>query len=683
MSLKEVGQKLADLIEKPSFVPWFMLALSILSYGLLIPWLHFYIDDLIWAWTWETMGPAGLTKYFATNRPVWGLLYQVSLPFLTQSILVSHLFSLLVRWGSGLACWWLVQLIWPDRPRIALTAGLIFLLYPGFALQPIALTYGHLFLVYTAFLLSLALNILAIRRPKRFWVYTAAAAVLSLLNLLMLEFFFTLELVRLIFLWVISGECVHQSERAQRLLLTRSKHALMFALPYLFVLAGAVIWRTVIFKFQQHRYQLSLFDHLKAQPLLTVLQLLQKMATDLWETSLGAWEPAVRLLVGVNWRQFHGLATLAVIAVVLLFVLTLLYRGQKIPAQPKRSSLEVIMVGLAAMLLAGWPFWLTELDVQPVEFQSRFTLPFILGAALLLSGLIELLRVRWMRVGLLAIFLAAASGYHFQIANRFRLDWQTNQQLFRQIAWRIPSLTEGTTLFLTDFPVSYYNLAALSTELNWIYPAEERSPDLSSFIFYAREFDHQRPGALQASQPIGADNISAVFRGNTSQVLMAQFDLGRCFRLLDPELDGQDMTLSDPVRKAAQASDLRWVKVDAPSRVPPIHWFGDEPPANWCTYFEKAELARQRGDWETAARLGDEAQAAGFEPRDVMEKLVFIEAYAHTSQWQKAIEMSLNFDNREKQPMLCLLWQRIQDTAQSGEEKERAIQFIAEKGICP
>ncbi len=96
--------------------------------------------------------------------------------------------------------------------------------------------------------------------------------------------------------------------------------------------------------------------------------------------------------------------------------------------------------------------------------------------------------------------------------------------------------------------------------------------------------------------------------------------------------------------------------------------FGDEPQHGWCYYFEKADLARQMGDWELVSDLGDTAFAQGDYPNDPTERLVFIEGYARTGQWDKAREQTQKAAAITPllQPVLCRLWERIgQDTATS------------------
>lgn len=681
MKFSRSGQTFKSLLRRQGAVPLLLLAVSVLAYGLLIPWLHLYIDDWIWHWTWERLGAAGMARYFTTNRPALGWLYQATLPLLYPNILAYHLFALLMRWASALGFWWLLLLLWPQRPHTAAAGALLFLLYPGFALQPIALTYGHIFFTYLLFLLSLCFNLLALERaPLRqrrwFWWFTALGLGFSLANLFLMEYFFTLEAARLLLLWLVVGR--EPGGAWQRL-----RRTVLHALPYLLVFGGAVIWRVFLFPFQRYRYEYTLLEQLQSAPLQAFANLAAQVGADLLKVTFGAWLPALERLAQLKLPLASSLLTLLAAAGVLVLVLVMLLAQPAAPRKQPRWAVGALLLGLLSMLTAGWPYWLTGLQVQPLEFGSRFTLPFMFGAVLFWLGLLEWIGSRAVRAALLALALAAAGGYHVQIANDFRLDWQTNRQLFWQLAWRAPDLQPGTLLLLTDFPYFYYNNAAYATEVAALYPKPGDGDSLPYFVMFARNLSMESGGSLPPGMPVQADNVTAQFRGSTAQVIMLEFDQGQCLRLLDQNFDAADASLSEPVRQAAALSDLRWVVVDLPDDTPQTRWFGEEPPRGWCYYFEKAELARQRGNWQAAARLGDEAAAQGLSARDEMEKLVFIEAYAQVGQWHKALEISQGFADEGKRPMLCRLWQRIEQQAAETPDKAAALQVVRERAICP
>ena len=96
--------------------PLFLLALCLAAYGPLMTRLGFYWDDFPMNWIATTMGRAGLARYFSTNRPVWGLVYQLTTALLGSRPLTWQIFALLVRWVSGLSLWALLNLVWKDTP---------------------------------------------------------------------------------------------------------------------------------------------------------------------------------------------------------------------------------------------------------------------------------------------------------------------------------------------------------------------------------------------------------------------------------------------------------------------------------------------------------------------------------------------------------------------------------------
>jgi len=112
-----------------------------------------------------------------------------------------------------------------------------------------------------------------------------------------------------------------------------------------------------------------------------------------------------------------------------------------------------------------------------------------------------------------------------------------------------------------------------------------------------------------------------------------------------------------------------------------------EPAHGWCYYFEKADLARQLGDWETVTQLGDAAFALDDYPNDPVERFVFIEGYAHTTDWEKAVELSQASYKVSKNyvaPLLCKLWDRIErETKSTPEQKSTLVNVQSMFGCLP
>jgi len=75
-------------------------------------------------------------------------------------------------------------------------------------------------------------------------------------------------------------------------------------------------------------------------------------------------------------------------------------------------------------------------------------------------------------------------------------------------------------------------------------------------------------------------------------------------------------------------SETEKILTEEPSPKVPETLFGPEPDHGWCYYYEKATLARQRGDWNEVLQLSDEAASKGLKPYDLIEWMPFLQTYA-------------------------------------------------------
>ena len=113
--------------------------------------------------------------------------------------------------------------------------------------------------------------------------------------------------------------------------------------------------------------------------------------------------------------------------------------------------------------------------------------------------------------------------------------------------------------------------------------------------------------------------------------------------------------------------------------------YGTEPARGWCYYFQKADLARQLGDWEQVVKLGNSAFALNDYPNDPIERFVFIEGYAHVGDWGKAVELSQVSYKISKdfvRPPLCKLWDRIARETESTSEQNVTLDLVRNKFEC-
>ncbi len=682
LRIKNMLKKFAAMGISPRMIPLALFIVAFLAYGLLFRQLGFYWDDLPISWIRYHFDAHALQLYFASSRPLWGLLYQFTGNFLPDIPVYWQVFALILRWVTALLCWLIFLELWPERRRLALTIALFFLLYPGFNLQWVSYVYSHFYIVLSFFLLSYLLMFWAFRHPKYFWPLTIAAMLASAFNLWMMEYFFFLELMRPFIILVF----VQQNSLPEKKSDTKYLAFQTFTkwLPYLLTWLANVFYR--IFIFSNQDYKSSLLTDLRAQPFTSILTLVKSVFSDLWLVSAKAWALVFHFPVPATDGPLTTLFYIFVVVVTALLTAILLWRIRENAQQKYSFALWPIGLGFVTILVAGIPYWLAKFDVTLGFPADRFTISFMLGVGIFLAGLLELFPAR-VRMVLVVALVALAAGRQALWADSFRRDWTSQKTFFWQMTWRAPGLTPNTTVLMNVGPFNYYADNSLGAALNWIYAPDNRSAQIPYVLFYPTsrtQSGGSLPG-LQAGLPITYDYAIGKFSGNTSQVVAFYFQPPGCLRLLDPEIDSQNHFITDGsmMREAAKLSSSAWVKADLTARMPEV--YGPEPAHGWCYYFERADLARQMGDWASVVKLGDQAFKLNDYPNDPVERFVFVEGYAHVGNWARAKELAIESYKVSPTyvgPLLCKLLNRLDREIPADKDKQTSLNELHTKFSC-
>lgn len=649
-------------------IPLAFLIAAFVTYALFFWQLGFYWDDLPISWIRYQHGVDMMRQYFSTSRPVWGELYQVTTRLVPQIPMYWQLSAVFWRWAGVVVLWLIARILWPHRRSMAFVVSLLFLFYPGFNQQWVSFLSSHFFIVLFFFLFSYLLMLWSFLNSRRYWLLTLLGMAFSGLNVWMMEYFFGLELIRpfVIFFFLSQN---HNSNSA-RTLRQKGIATLKLWTPYLAVFIANVFYR--MFVFTNLAYQNVLLTEMRTSPVSAIINLVREVIQDLWIVSMQAWG---QVLVFPN-PAADGLRTMLYYISVVLFVglLVIVFRV-KGEGTDRRSAWWGVGLGLIAMIVSGAPYWLAQLEITLGFPSNRFTISFMLGVSLFIGALLELLPVR-VRLFISTILIALAAGRQALWAESFKRDWTTQKNMFWQMLWRAPGLAPGTLVMMNEGALNYFADNSLGAALNWIYDPDNRTEPIPYAFFYPKSrLGGSLPG-LEAGLPIPFTFLIGDFTGNTSQTVAFYYQPPGCLRLLDPQIDANNRLIPDDslMRDAAKLSSTALILPEGKSSMPGI--YGPEPDHGWCYYFEKADLARQTGDWEEVVQLGDIAFALGDYPNDPVERFVFIEGYAHNGDWKKAVELSQTSYKVSKSyvgPLLCKLWDRIEREVESTPELNTAL----------
>ena len=661
---------------RPSII---LFVIAFLAYGLLIPQLGFYWDDLPITWIRYELGPEALTQYFSTNRPVWGVLHQFTTGVIPQVPAYWQVFALLWRWVGAVVVYAIVARLWKEKSQSALGVALLFLVYPGFNQHWAAYLYSHFFMVLFFFLVSILCMLLAKESSQHYWSWTVVGMIFSALNLWMMEYFYVLELVRIgAILTAVRDEALSLRERILR--------ALKLWIPYLGVFILSVLFR--LFVFNNQVYGMGLTGQLRSAPVETIQALAQSIRLSLRLVLKNAW---------LQMFEFPNIATndslmnsyyLVIVVAILLGAAGFLLIPRDASQTTRKNltdGLWIIGLGALAVFLAGWPFWLIGFKPSLAWPASRFTLPFAFGVSLIYGGLIGLIPWEKLRIAFLVALVSLAVGKQYLTSHDYRQDWTAQKNLFWQMSWRAPGLKPDTLVLLNEGALNYYADNSLSAALNWIYAPDNHGSHIEYVLFYPKTRLGNALPKLERDLPVYFDYLAGEFNGNTSQMLAMYYAPPGCLRILDSDIEGRNRLIPENslMRFAANFSDPGLIVNEPRVKMPAV--YGPEPVHDFCYYFQKADLARQFGDWDSVVKYGETALSLSDHPYDPAEQFIFIEGYAHAEEWQRAVDLSEKA--YEVSPeivgrMLCRLWRRIGAETASGLERGEALSEMEKMLAC-
>lgn len=650
------------IIESPILIWIGLLVLCCFSYAPLISTLGLYWDDWPSLWFLKMFGPTIFPQAFAGDRPAQGWLFVLTSAIFGESLLAWHVFGILARWFSGLALFWTLSALWPNHKTQTLWVTALFLVYPGFLQQYIPITYGHQFLILSLFFISIATMIWSVRTPRLYWPLTALSLLISVFSMFALEYFFGLEFLRPAILWIILR--TQKAGSRQRFTATLKRW-----LPYLAANVLFLIWRLT---HPTPRGEVILFNNLAADPGGTLLNLIRTIAQDLYEASLLAWGSIFRYLNFTSQKQAVTLAYLGVVASVSIVVFALIYlqhrRSQaQVNVESSRSwSLQAIPLGLYALILSGWPIWVTDLHLELQVPWDRFTQPMMLGSCLLIVGLFDLLiRPYLPKAILISLLVGLGAGAQFHYALAYRQDWTAQRTFLWQFAWRVPQLEPETLLLSADLPFLISSDNSLTAAFNWIYAPDLDSEQMPYLLYDINARLGNRLPALETDIPINQEYRATRFDGSTSQALVFYYSPPRCLKVLDLYADRHYPNKPGVVVLALPLSRLDLILPGSPDSPRLPLFLGPEPKHNWCYYFEKIDLAVQFEKWEQAARLADQALKSKSElTRDNAPELIpLIIGYAQAGEFDKAVDTSLLADRLSDKMhyYLCDTWYYLEN----------------------
>jgi len=649
---------------KLSVYAWLFLII-VLCFGILIPKLRFYWDDLPYLYQYAAFGPSGFPEFVASDRPFSAWIFSATTFLFGFNPIGYHVLALFLRWICAILFFEIIQLIWKDNFEANLAAASIFAVYPGFLQQPIALIYNHHLSVFAFLLLSMYLMVLNSLREKHSFLLMSISVLLSI-GMFSIENFATLEMIRPFILWKVLKEKKPSLKNKERAI-----QILRIWIPYLLIFTAFVIWRVAIFKFPT--YKPTIFSSFFKDPASALQSLVARIPKDFITVSLGAWT-----------RSFHfypignfGVSTTYLLWALLVFtflasmsVFHYWMRRKSNASNPKgtiKTIIEMLVSSLLLFILSASIVWALDLPLK-IEFAwDRMTIAFIPSIALLAGGLIGVFRkIKAIQLLLISLLISFSVGSHFETAMSYKRAWETLENFISQLSWRVPSLEENTILIASEVGLKYYSDNSLTSPVNLMYSNDNFTNQLSYLVYYTdvdRRYDVWFEESIN-NQEINKPYRSFHFSGNSADIIAFLFQPPGCLKILDRKYSN---SITNPNLSSRQIDEIPFSKIDRiaaqPAHTPFERLFGHQSTETWCYYFEKADLARQFGEYKEIVRLGDAAINSSQLPRIASEWFPFLEGYLWEANWKRSEWIIENIQSSEENfsDGICYTLQRIKN----------------------
>lgn len=662
-----------------------ILALGLLTYLPYIFQLGFYQDDWPNLYFQFVQGNEGTWLFHAYDgRPLSGWFYQALFPLLGYRPLTWQVFTLAARLLTTFTLVLVLLEIWPAHRRSVTLTALLFLVYPVFMQQPISVTFSAHWVSFFCVWLSFYLMFLSIRRPAWFWPLTILGMLVSGVGYVLEEFFIGVELLRPVLLYLYWNNCTPPAQ-------SRARFILKYTAPYALVWFAFVVWRTELIQLPvADRNETFVLSRLLAAPLKQGWQLLQWAVQDFVQVAAFSWSKTIDPAI-IEWNTPAQLAAwgMAALAAAGTFWLGSM-RSWWMPVEgtPQKTFWrQALGLGVLGMLLGMAPGWLVARQVSSVDglWNDRFGMASMWAGGLLIVAVLEAwINSPRVRLGIVAVCIGLGVALHATNLNDYRWAWTYQSRFYSQLAWRAPAL-EANTLILSDGEVfSKMGVYPTSFALNVLYPQSD--PEQPSYWFIPiRKFFGTRIDQMLDGVDFSYEKWQARFSGNSRQSIVVRYENqeNSCVWVLS-ERDLLNPLLSDTTRIALAASDLSRIRTDGTPGYPSAEVFGAQSTATWCYYYEKADLARQFGQWEEVNLLWDEAQSLNFSPGVNMELTPFIESGLVTGRWQQAIDLTDTIYKTIENvgPYLCSIWTQSTHAAAVPQEYQEQYQTLMDDLAC-
>ena len=609
---------------------------SSVAYLPLVGKLGYYYDDWYLMYSAGAYGPGVFWDIFSIDRPLRALVMIPAYLLFGGSPLYYNLSAYFFRVVGALALLWSLNMLWPGKRSVTTLMSLLFLIYPGFLSQPNAIDYQSHIVSFAAALVSVGLTLKAILSENHIAkvLCHATSILLGWFYLSQIEWYISIEFFR----WA----CIFMlSSRQGGTLFQKGVQALRWGYPSILVPTIFLVWRLFFFTSERGATDVGIqSEQIRLYPIQTIYHWGIQVLQDLFDVMLSAWVIPLSQLTG--YIQRWG-GVLAVITVgLILFVFHKLKDGD---SQDESSQFdmhrEALLLGLLTATAGLIPIAMVNREVLFPYF-SRYSWISSIGVTIFVATALNSVNGRLLRNGILAGLCFISILTHHANAVKSVQETTLTRNFWWQVSWRVPGMEKGTTLIANNPGVALEEDYFVWGPANLIYYPEKQNNENIQPGLYASILNRDAIIKVLTRERQKYNNRRNIitYPNYRNLLILTQPTSNSCVHVIDGSQPEYSRNERDSIRVVGPYSEIEHVLTEEMPHMPPMVVFGPEPPHGWCYYYEKADLARQRGDWDEVLNLGTQALNKGFAPQDDIEWIPFLQAYAVGGDTDQLMEMA-------------------------------------------
>lgn len=609
--------------------------------------LNYYRDDWYYMYDGLVRGAQIFNVMFSHLRPARGPLFAFLFNLFGTSPLPYHLTLFLWRLLGGLGMFWLFDLLWPKSRSARFFAALLFIIYPGFIWWVAGIEYQPMVISVGLQVFSIALTIKALQTKKQISkvIWYALAFLSGLYALALVDYAIGVEALRLLVIFL-----VVRRELPGKKLWKQVVDTFKLALSILLIPLVYLVWRQFFFENWREATDIKLQLVAALSSVDSLLWSFLNILRSALNVSIFAWVLPFNSSFYTNYlhKMYYGLAFAALGACLALSVDWKYKEKENQPEPSKKFVREAILLGAAGIFFGILPVVVGNRFVEFSRF-SHYALPASIASVFLVIGLIFSFSNRLAHSLGVFFLVGLAILTHRGVSTGARLEEATIQDFWWQMSWRAPDIS-SQVLFAVNYPFNYADDAdVVYGPANFIYYPEKQEKNPAKIHINATDINASMVenilvGKLHLNRNYyGAHKYRLNFR---NVLIVTQPFADSCIRVIDARWPDLSIYDADWVLVTASKSETGNIIPDGSTHKPPEYLFNAEPEHTWCYYYQKADLARQVGDWEKIVQLDNQASEMGLFPIDQIELMPFLQAYAFLNNVEKVKEISV-FINTE------------------------------------